>query len=170
MIDAEGSVAALSSTLGSGAGVFRHGFQLNNMLGELDVIGEVSHEPGARLPSMMTPSLRCATGRHGSRSGVPGPSGSRARSCRCWCGSSQGGSAWRRRSRVRASMSTEESSTWRAAGGRVSEALEGEGWEVVRWADRNLFFGGTSAVELRPDGRAGAAGDPRRGGRGEVLR
>ena len=27
------------STLGSGSGVFRHGFQLNNMLGELDVIG-----------------------------------------------------------------------------------------------------------------------------------
>ena len=39
MIDGDGNAAALSSTLGSGSGVFRGGFQLNNMLGELDVIG-----------------------------------------------------------------------------------------------------------------------------------
>ena len=40
-----GKAAALSSTLGSGSGVFRGGAQMNNMLGELDVIG---HEPRAR--------------------------------------------------------------------------------------------------------------------------
>ncbi len=39
MIDANGNAAALSSTLGSGSGIFRGGTQLNNMLGELDVIG-----------------------------------------------------------------------------------------------------------------------------------
>jgi gamma-glutamyltranspeptidase len=47
----------ISSTLGSGSGVFRHGFQLNNMLGELDVIGIEPREAGTRLPSMMTPTL-----------------------------------------------------------------------------------------------------------------
>ena len=46
MIDADGNAAALSSTLGSGSGVFRGGTQLNNMLGELDVIGD-----GARAPA-----------------------------------------------------------------------------------------------------------------------
>ena len=38
------------------------------------------------------------------------------------------------------------------------------------WADRNLFFGGVSAVERRPSGQLGAAGDPRRGGHGVVAR
>ena len=39
VVDAAGNAVALSSTLGSGSGVFRGGTQLNNMLGELDVIG-----------------------------------------------------------------------------------------------------------------------------------
>ena len=39
VVDADGLAAGLSSTLGSGSGVFRGGTQLNNMLGELDVIG-----------------------------------------------------------------------------------------------------------------------------------
>ena len=42
-------------------------------------------------------------------------------------------------------------------------------WDVVRWDGRNLFFGGVSAVERRPDGMLAAAGDPRRGGAGVVV-
>jgi gamma-glutamyltranspeptidase/glutathione hydrolase len=47
-------------------------------------------------------------------------------------------------------------------------ALPGS-WDVVRWGDRNLFFGGVSAVERRRDGSLAAAGDPRRGGAGVVV-
>ena len=57
VVDGDGTAVALSSTLGSGSGVFRHGFQLNNMLGELDVIGEEPRDAGTRLPSMMAPTL-----------------------------------------------------------------------------------------------------------------
>ena len=57
VIDGDGNAAALSSTLGSGSGVFARGFQLNNMLGELDVIGTEDRYPGDRLPSMMAPTL-----------------------------------------------------------------------------------------------------------------
>ena len=57
VLDSDGLVAGLSSTLGSGSGVFRHGFQLNNMLGELDVIGAGPRVPGERLASMMAPTL-----------------------------------------------------------------------------------------------------------------
>ena len=39
VIDAAGNAAGLSSTLGAGSGVHRGGTQLNNMLGEFDVIG-----------------------------------------------------------------------------------------------------------------------------------
>ena len=49
VIDADGNAAAFSSTLGSGSGIFRGGTQLNNMLGELDVVGEGAQVPGARL-------------------------------------------------------------------------------------------------------------------------
>ena len=44
------------------------------------------------------------------------------------------------------------------------DLLAGMGYEVVRWRRKNLFFGGAAAVELLPDGKLAAAGDPRRGG------
>ena len=40
---------------------------------------------------------------------------------------------------------------------------------VVRWRDRNLYFGGVSAVALLETGALEAAGDPRRGGAGVVV-
>ena len=57
VVDATGTAAALSSTLGSGSGVFRGGAQMNNMLGELDVIGHEPRAPGSRLPTMLSPTL-----------------------------------------------------------------------------------------------------------------
>ena len=63
VVDGEGMAAGLSSTLGSGSGVFRAGTQLNNMLGELDVIGAGEKAAGDRLPSMMTPTLVLDEGR-----------------------------------------------------------------------------------------------------------
>ena len=63
VVDGSGTAAALSSTLGSGSGVFRGGTQLNNMLGELDVIGHEPRTAGTRLPSMLTPTLVLEDGR-----------------------------------------------------------------------------------------------------------
>ena len=45
----------------------------------------------------------------------------------------------------------------------VAAALEAVGRPVRRWGDRNLFFGGVSAVGRSGD-RLEGAGDPRRGG------
>jgi hypothetical protein len=50
-VDADGAAIGLSSTLGSGSGVFSHGFQLNNMLGELDVIGIEPRPPARAYPA-----------------------------------------------------------------------------------------------------------------------
>jgi hypothetical protein len=47
--------------------------------------------------------------------------------------------------------------------------LESEGRSVVRWRERNLYFGGVSAVEVLDDGAFSAAGDPRRGGGSVVV-
>jgi gamma-glutamyltranspeptidase/glutathione hydrolase len=49
------------------------------------------------------------------------------------------------------------------------DALAAAGYDLVRWRRRNLFFGGTNAVELFDDGSLDAAGDPRRGGAGVVV-
>jgi gamma-glutamyltranspeptidase/glutathione hydrolase len=49
------------------------------------------------------------------------------------------------------------------------EALEALGYDVVRWRRRNLFFGGTNAVEVLAGGALAAQGDARRGGGGIVV-
>jgi gamma-glutamyltranspeptidase/glutathione hydrolase len=170
VVDGDGLAAGLSMTLGSGSGVFRGGTQLNNMLGELDVIGTEPREPGTRLPSMMTPTLVLADGRPRL---VLGSAGS-----------------------VRLAGAIAQVA-WRVVGGMpVAEAVDAprlhvdghdlhlEGgwpedraarlaacgeWDVVPWGARNLFFGGVSAVETGSDGTWAAAGDPRRGGSGMVV-
>src|SRR3954468_23619530 len=57
VVDGRGDAASLSASLGSGSGVVvpGTGIHLNNMLGELDLVG-ASH-PGERLTTMMAPSL-----------------------------------------------------------------------------------------------------------------
>jgi gamma-glutamyltranspeptidase / glutathione hydrolase len=49
------------------------------------------------------------------------------------------------------------------------DRLEALGYDVIRWRRRNLYFGGTNAVEMLPGGRPAAAGDARRGGAGIVV-
>jgi gamma-glutamyltranspeptidase/glutathione hydrolase len=53
--------------------------------------------------------------------------------------------------------------------GEVADELERLGYKVVRWQDRNLFFGGAAAVAARGELEFEAAGDPRRGGAGLVV-
>jgi gamma-glutamyltranspeptidase / glutathione hydrolase len=169
VVDAAGTAAALSSTLGSGSGVFRGGTQLNNMLGELDVIG---HEPrlrGTRLPTMLTPTLVLEEGRPRLVLGSAG-------SVRLAGAIAQ--VAWHVVAdelpvdqAIGAPRMHVEDGTLHVEGGWDDDELErlGDSWEVVRWAGRNLFFGGVQAVELRADGSLAAAGDPRRGGAGVVV-
>jgi gamma-glutamyltranspeptidase/glutathione hydrolase len=170
VIDSDGAAAGISSTLGSGSGVFRHGFQLNNMLGELDVIGTQEREPGARLPSMMAPTLvlegeqpRLVVGSAGSvrlAGAILQVTAAVAR-----LGMSVQEAIARPRLHVDGHVVHVEGG-WSEG---VALALADDGYDVVEWADRNLFFGGASAVERRPDASLGAAGDPRRGGHGIVV-
>jgi gamma-glutamyltranspeptidase/glutathione hydrolase len=54
-------------------------------------------------------------------------------------------------------------------GDSVLDRLGELGYDVVRWRRRNLYFGGTNAVEVLEDGTLAAAGDTRRGGAGIVA-
>jgi gamma-glutamyltranspeptidase / glutathione hydrolase len=169
VVDASGTAAALSSTLGSGSGVFRGGTQLNNMLGELDVIGHEPRAAGTRLPTMLSPTLALRDGRPRLVLGSAGSvrlAGAIAQVA--WRVVADGlavGDA------IDAPRMHVQGSTLHLEGGWAEEALRPlpDSWEVVRWAGLNLFFGGVQAVELRPDGTLAAAGDPRRGGAGVVV-
>ncbi|MDX6437601.1 MAG: gamma-glutamyltranspeptidase / glutathione hydrolase [Gaiellaceae bacterium] len=164
VLDADGNAAAFSSTLGSGSGVFRGGTQLNNMLGELDVIGEGPQVPGARLPSMMTPTIVLDDGTPRLALGSAG-------SVRLAGAIAQVADAVLRGAPVEEAIERPrihvEGNVLHLEGGLTERPPPG--WKHVRWAGRNLFFGGVAAVERRADGTLAAAGDPRRGGHGIVV-
>jgi gamma-glutamyltranspeptidase/glutathione hydrolase len=171
VVDGDGTAVALSSTLGSGSGVFRHGFQLNNMLGELDVIGVEPREAGTRLPSMMAPTLVLTDGEPRLVVGSAGSVRLAGAILQVVAGVVRQGlpiedAIARPRLHVDGEVAHIEGG-W-APG--VAEALEGDGFDPVSWAGTNLFFGGASAVERRRNGALGAAGDPRRGGYGCIVR
>jgi gamma-glutamyltranspeptidase/glutathione hydrolase len=170
VVDREGLVVGLSMTLGSGSGVFRGGSQLNNMLGEFDVIGRVERRPGERLPSMMTPTLVVDAGHPrlvlGSAGSVRLAGAIAQVAWRVICGANVDEA-------IAAPRVHADGRTAHVEGGWDEDGIDGleatGAWDVVRWSARNLFFGGVSAVEIRADGSLAAAGDPRRGGHGVVV-
>ena len=164
VLDTQGNAAAFSSTLGAGSGIFRGGTQLNNMLGELDVVGHAPKAPGERLPSMMTPTLVLEHGRPRLALGSAG-------SVRLAGAIAQVADSVLRGTPVDEAIERPrihvDGDVLHLEGGLMDVAPAG--WRPVRWAGRNLYFGGVSAVERRPDGTLAAAGDPRRGGHGIVV-
>ena len=167
-VDGTGRAAALSSTLGSGSGVFRGGTQLNNMLGELDVIGTHEKAAGDRLASMMTPTLVLDGDRPELVIGSAG-------SVRLAGAIAQ--VTWRIlhglhvRDAIDAPRLHVERTTLHLEGGWPDGevATLPATWDVNRWEGLNLFFGGVQAVHRSADGALEAAGDPRRGGAGTVV-
>lgn len=173
VVDAKGNAASLSASTGCGSGFFvpGTGIQLNNMLGETDLTAAGrSARPGERLTSMMAPSVVLSDGRPRL---VVGSAGSiRLR----------GAVLQTVLNVVDHRMSVEEAlaaprvhlegEVLQLEGGvdpAAADRLEQEGYELVRWSERNLYFGGAAAVAFREDGGLEAAGDPRRSGAGLVV-
>jgi gamma-glutamyltranspeptidase / glutathione hydrolase len=168
VVDGDGLAAGLSSSLGSGSGVFRGGTQLNNMLGELDVIGTGPNAAGDRLASMMTPTLVLESGRPELVIGSAGSvrlAGAIAQVTWRFLGGMHVADA------ICAPRVHVESTTVHLEGGWPDEDIAAlpASWDVNRWEGLNLFFGGVQAVEHTSEGSFEAAGDPRRGGVGIVV-
>jgi gamma-glutamyltranspeptidase / glutathione hydrolase len=167
VVDGADGAASLSSSLGSGSGVVvpGTGIHLNNMLGEAHLTRDP--RPGERLTSMMAPSLLLRDGRpwlvlgSAGSARVPGAilqvvANVAAR------GLGVGEAVDAPRIHVEAGVAHCEDPA-------AADVLEAAGYPVVRWRERNLYFGGVSAVELRENGSLAAAGDPRRGGAAVVV-
>ena len=167
VLDANGSAASLSASLGSGSGVVvpGTGIHLNNMLGEADLV--LGARPGARLTSMMAPSLVL---REGTPRLVIGSAGSaRLRGAVLQVVANVIATGMGVEEAVDAPRIHIEEGVAHCEDPAVADRLEASGRDVVRFRRRNLYFGGVSAVEVLADGVLAAAGDPRRGGAGVVV-
>ena len=167
VLDADGDAASLSCSLGSGSGVVvpGTGIHLNNMLGEADLAGAA--RAGDRLTSMMAPSLLLEDGK--PRLVVGSAGSARLRGAILQVVANVAAREMSVEAAVEAPRVHLEDGVAHCEDAAAADELDRAGYPVVRWRDRNLFFGGVSAVEVRADGSLAAAGDPRRGGAGVVV-
>ena len=177
VIAADGSVAALTTSNGSGSGtvVPRWGVALNNMLGEEDLQPGVPLAPGRRMGSMMAPTLLAWP--DGSRV-VLGTGGSeRIRSAlvcvltRLVDGTDLADAVDAPRVHVGGDhqVHVEPGLTVDDLAGLERLAVE-RAWPALdAWPTPNVYFGGVHAVRRTADGTVTAVGDARRGGAAAVL-
>jgi gamma-glutamyltranspeptidase/glutathione hydrolase len=175
VVDARGNAASLSASTGCGSGfvVPGTGLHLNNMLGEEDLNPRLAAgPPGRRLTSMMSPTVVLERGRPRLVLGSAGSERLRGAIVQTIVNVVEHGlSVPEAIERPRVHLDGDELHCEGGIDEAVLDALEAEGRALVRWPgpQRNLFFGGVSAVGLRADGELEAAGDSRRGGHGVVV-
>jgi gamma-glutamyltranspeptidase / glutathione hydrolase len=169
VIDERGNAVALTASTGSGSGVVvpGTGIHLNNMIGEFHL--DKPPRAGARLSSMMSPTVVLRERRPRLVVGSAGSLRLRGAVMQIVVNVVAHGLPVKdaiERPRVHL-----EGDDLHCEGGHDSaelDRLEEMGWNVTRWRRRNLFFGGAAAVTIE-DGHLAAAGDPRRGGAGVVV-
>jgi len=170
VIDGRGNAVALTASTGAGSGIVvpGTGIHMNNMIGEFDIARKPP--PGARLSSGMSPSLVL---RGGSPHLVVGSAGSlRLRGAVLQIVVNVVGHGLTVEDAIeRPRVHLDEEDVLHCEGGhdpKELDKLEAMGWNITRWRNRNLFFGGAAAVTL-DGGELAASGDPRRGGAGVVV-
>jgi len=174
VVDAQGDLAALSLSNGEGNGQIIPGTDqmMNNMLGEEDLNprGFFTWREDTRIASMMAPSaLMMGAGR---RIALGTGGSNRIRSAIFQTSAHLLGDGATLAQAVEHPRLHVEGTRLEIEGGQAREVADHLAtlWPDHRlWPDRNVFFGGVHAVEQAPDGSFHAAGDPRRGGVGEVV-
>jgi gamma-glutamyltranspeptidase/glutathione hydrolase len=144
---------------------------MNNMLGEYDLNPQGRRtRPGARLTSMMAPSMALDHERPRLVVGSAGSIRLRGAILQVVVNVVHHGLAVDEAiSAPRIHVDDAHVHCEGGADAAELDRLAELGYELIRWRRRNLYFGGASAVERRDDGSLAAAGDPRRGGHGIVV-
>jgi gamma-glutamyltranspeptidase / glutathione hydrolase len=175
VMDAEGACASVTCSNGSCSGVVvpGTGMHVNNMLGEQDLnpLGYHRHEPGARVPSMMAPTVVLRDGRPEIALGSAGSNRIRSAILQTILAVVDHGlPAQEAVSSPRIHVEGREVEAEPEVDEAALAKLEQSDWTVRRWAEQNLFFGGVQAVARNPEtGELSGGGDPRRGGAANVV-
>ena len=170
VMDADGGCATGTCSNGSCSGVLvpGTGVHLNNMLGEEDLNpqGYHRHIAGARVPSMMSPTVALLEGRPEVALGSAGSNRIRSAIVQTIAGVIDAGlpaQAAVDSPRIHVEGTLVDAEPGVDAG--ALRELEAKGWRLRLWEERNLYFGGVQAVARDPDtGELSGGGDPRRGG------
>jgi gamma-glutamyltranspeptidase/glutathione hydrolase len=176
VMDADGACASVTCSNGSCSGVVvpGTGVHLNNMLGEEDLnpLGYHRHEPGTRVPSMMSPTVVLRDGRAEVALGSAGSNRIRSAILQIILAIVDGGlTAAEAVELPRLHVEGDELDAEPGVDDAPLDELERRGWVVRRWKERNLFFGGAQAVARNLEtGELSGGGDPRRGGVSVVVR
>jgi gamma-glutamyltranspeptidase/glutathione hydrolase len=176
VMDAEGGCVAVTCSNGSCSGVVvpGTGMHLNNMLGEQDLnpLGFHRHPPGARVPSMMAPTVVLSADDQPEMAlGSAGSNRIRSAIIQTVIAVVDDGlPAQEAVSSPRLHVEGREVDAEPGVPEAPLERLEASGWRVRRWTEQNLFFGGVQAVARNPEtGELTGGGDPRRGGATETA-
>jgi len=168
VVDAEGSVCVLTTSLGLGSGDFLPGFDLhlNSMLGETDLL-RGALEPGDRMASMMAPTIALGADSGDVVIAAGAAGGTRLRSAlvQVLAGVVDEGLAVDEavaRPRLHPAGGTVQLEP--EFDDAVGQALVDAGWDVRVWPAQHHYFGGVSAITP-----TGGAGDPRRSGQARML-
>jgi gamma-glutamyltranspeptidase / glutathione hydrolase len=160
-VDGEGSACVLTTSLGLGSGDWLPGLDLhlNSMLGEVDLV-VAPLEPGARMVSMMAPSL--ALDRQGPVLAIGSAGGTRLRTALVTVAAAILDEQLEPQAAVDRPRIHRAAEVVNAEPGVDESALvelESRGLVVRRWRARHHYFGGVSLVAT-----AGPAADSRRSG------
>ena len=165
-VDGHGRACVLTHSLGVGAGVWVPGFdvQLNNLLGESDIVfGEPA--PGDHLESRMAPALAFDGDGVALAIGSAGATRLRTALATVLAGVlDEGLSPEDAVSRPRVHPTLHVVDVEPGVDEAALVEIELRGRTVRRWDRLHHYFGGVSCV-----GRGGAAGDPRRSGAGFLM-
>ncbi|MDQ3759514.1 MAG: gamma-glutamyltransferase, partial [Actinomycetota bacterium] len=169
-VDGDGRCASVTCSNGTGSGVIvpGTGVHVNNMLGEEDLnpMGFHLWEPGARLPSMMSPTLILRDGE--LEAGLGSAGSNRIRSAIVQTILRLVADGLGAAEAVAAPRVHFEAGALHTEPGIDPEALgriEARGVTIEHWVEPNPFFGGVQAVARNPGtGEMGGGGDPRREG------
>jgi len=169
VLDADGWACSVTTTNGEGSGIVvpGTGMHVNNMMGEQDLspAGWFTHPAGRRLPSMMAPTIVLAGGRPELVVGSAGSNRIRSAILQVIVNAIDHG--MEAQPAVDAPRLHFEDGLVYAEPG----VPEIEGRTLVRFRERNLFFGGCQAAERRHGtGAFSGGGDPRRGGAVVIAR
>jgi gamma-glutamyltranspeptidase / glutathione hydrolase len=166
-VDSDGNACVLTTSLGLGSGDWLPGLDLhlNSMLGEVDLV-RAPLEPGARMASMMAPTL--AFDDAGLELALGAAGGTRLRTALVGVAAAILGDGVDVQAGIDRPRLHPVGETANAEPGVDEEflvELERRGRTVRRWPARHHYFGGVSAI-----GRSDAGADPRRSGAVRRLR